>query len=99
MKQNRTTVVDYLLNKEELLLTRDQVEAKGLINSPPYSYASKIYIALFKGSLEKIYIPHSDVFYVRASVEKQTGFYFPLDDVEEAMKANGWRDRKNMWRY
>ena len=99
MKQNRQTFIDYLLDKKELLITKDQVEAKGLLNSPPYSYAAKIYIALHKGSLDNIYVPHSDVFYVRASVEKETGFYFPLDIVEEAMRANGWRDRRNSWRY
>jgi hypothetical protein len=99
MKQNRQTLIDYLLDKKELLITKDQVEAKGLLNSPPYSYAAKIYIAIHKGSLDNIYVPHSDVFYVRASVEKETGFYFPLDIVEEAMRANGWRDRRNSWRY
>ena len=99
MKQNRQTLIDYLLDKKELLLTKDQVEAKGLLNSPPYSYAAKIYIALHRGSLDNIYVPHSDVYYVRASVEKETGFYFPLDNIEEAMKANGWRDRRNSWRY
>lgn len=99
MKQNKPSVIDFLLDQKHLLLTRDQVEAKGLLNSPPYSYTAKIYIALHKGSLDNIYVPHSDVFYVRASVEKQTGFFFPLDNVEEAMKANGWRDRRNVWRY
>lgn len=99
MKQNRQTVVDFLLEQKELLLTKEQVEAKGLLNSPPYSYASKIYIGLHRGSLDNVYVPHSDVYYVRASVEKHTGFYFPLDNVEEAMRANGWRDRRNVWRY
>ena len=99
MKQNRQTVIDFLLEQKELLLTREQVEAKGLLNSPPYSYASKIYIGLFKESLDNVYVPHSDVYYVRASVEKHTGFYFPLDNIEEAMRANGWRDRRNAWRY
>jgi len=99
MKQSKTSVIDFLLNQKSLLLTRDQVETKGLLNSPPYSYAAKIYIALHRGSLDNVYVPHSDVFYVRASVEKETGFYFPLDSVEEAMKANGWRDRRNSWRY
>ena len=99
MKQNKTTVIDFLLNQKSLLLTKEQVAAKGLLNSPPYSYAAKIYIALHRGSLDNVYVPHSDVFYVRASVEKETGFYFPLDNVEAAMKANGWRDRRNSWRY
>lgn len=99
MKPNRQTVIDLLLAQEELLLTKEQVEAKGLLASAPYSMASKIYIGLFKGNIENIHVPHSDVYYVRASVEKHTGYYFPLDAVEEAMRSNGWRDRRNSWRY
>lgn len=99
MKQNRQTIVDYLLDKKDLLLTKQQVEDKGLLNSVPYSVAAKVYIGLFKGNIDNVHVPHSDVYYVRASVEKHTGFYFPLDAVEEAMKANGWRDRRNSWRY
>jgi hypothetical protein len=99
MKPNRHTVVDLLLNQKQWLLTKEEVAAKGLLASPPYSYASTIYIALFKENMDNVYVPHSDVFYVRASVEKLTGYYFPLDVVEEAMKANGWRDRRNGWRY
>jgi hypothetical protein len=99
MKQYRQTVIDFLLDQKHLLLTKDEVEAKGLLNSVPYSYTSKIYIGLHRGSLDNVYVPHSDVYYVRASVEKRTGYYFPLDTVEEAMRANGWRDRRNVWRY
>jgi hypothetical protein len=47
-----------------------------------------------RGSLDNIHIPHSDVYFVRAALEKQTGYYFPLDAVENAMKAEGWKDRK-----
>lgn len=99
MKQTKNTLINILLEQQHLLLTKEQVAAKGLLNSPPYSYAAKIYIALHRGSLDNVYVPHSDVFYVRASVEKETGFYFPLDNIEAAMKANGWRDRRNSWRY
>ncbi len=99
MKQNRQTVIDLLLDQHELLLTKEQVENKGLLNSPPYSMAAKIYIALFKGNMDNVHVYHSDVYYCRASVEKETGYYFPLEAVEQAMKANGWRDRKNFWRY
>ena len=99
MKQNKQTVIDLLLDQQQLLLTKEQVEDKGLLASPPYSMAAKIYIGLFKGNIENIHVPHSDVYYVRASVEKQTGYYFPLDAVEEAMRSNGWRDRRNSWRY
>ena len=99
MKQNRKTLIEYLLNQEDLLLTKEQVEAKGLLNSPPYSYASKVYIALNKGSLDNVYVPHSDVHYVRAAVEKQTSYDFSLDAIEQAMKRDGWKDRRNLWRY
>lgn len=99
MKQNRQTVIDFLLDQKDLLLTKDQVEAKGLLNVPPYSVVSKIYIALFKGNIENAHVPHSDVYYVRAAVEQHTGYYFPLDVIEQAMKNSGWRDRRNSWRY
>jgi ABC-type amino acid transport substrate-binding protein len=99
MKQNRLTVIDYLLDQKHLLLTKEEVENKGLFNSPPYSMSAKVYIGLFKGNIDNVHVPHSDVYYVRTAVEKHTGYYFPLDAVEEAMKTNGWRDRRNSWRY
>jgi hypothetical protein len=99
MKQNRNKIIDYLLDQKDLLLTKEQVENKGLFNSSPYSVSAKIYIGLYKGNIDNVHVPHSDVYYVRAAVEKHTGFYFPLDVIEEAMKANGWRDRRNSWRY
>jgi hypothetical protein len=39
-----------------------------------------------------VHIPHSDVFYVRAALEKRTGIRFPLQQVETAMKAEGWSE-------
>ena len=92
MKQHKQTVIDYLLNKTELLLTKQQLDDKGLLGSPPYSYTAKIHMHLQRGSLDNIHIPHSDVYYVRAAVDLYTGYYFPLDAVEQAMKASGWRD-------
>jgi len=77
-----------------LLSTRDQIVAQGLFSSKPYSVVSDVYHAMNRGSLDNIHIPHSDVYFVRAALEKQTGFYFPLDAVENAMKAEGWKDRK-----
>lgn len=99
MKQNKQTVIEFLLDQKELLLTKEQVEAKGLLNSPPYSYTAKIYLGLYKGSLDNVYVPHSDVYYVRAAIEKRTAYYFPLDAVEQAMRVDGWKDRRNSWRY
>lgn len=82
-----------------LLSTREQLEAKGLVDTPPYSVVSEIYIAMNKGVLDNVHIPHSDVYFVRAALEKRTGYLFPLDRVEAAMKAEGWRDRKGTKRY
>jgi hypothetical protein len=31
---------------------------------------------------------HSDVYYVRAAMEKYTGYVFPLDTVEDAMRTH-----------
>lgn len=99
MKQNSQSLIDFLLDQKELLLTKEQVEAKGLLNSPPYSYAAKIFIGLNRGSLDNVYVPHSDVYYARAAIEKRTDYYFPLDTVEQAMRVDGWKDRRNSWRY
>jgi hypothetical protein len=99
MKPNRKSLIDLLLRKSELLLSKAEVEAKGLLSVPPYSVVSTIYKALHRGNLDNVHIPHSDVYYVRCAVEQHTGYYFPLDVVEEAMRANGWRDRRNTWRY
>lgn len=81
------------------LKTRKQVEDERLIDSPPYSVINKIYIAIHNDRLEGIHIPHSDVYFVRAALEKHTGYYFGLDAVETAMKAEGWKDRKGTFRY
>jgi len=83
----------------DLLLTREQLEAKGLVDTKPYSVVSEIYIAMNRGVLDNVHIPHSDVYFVRAALEKHTGYLFPLDRVEAAMKAEGWKDRKGTNRY
>ena len=77
-----------------LFSTRDEVVSVGLFSSKPYSVVSDVYTAMNRGSLDNIHIPHSDVYFVRAALEKNTGYYFPLNAVEEAMKAEGWRDKK-----
>jgi len=79
--------------------TKEQVNALGLLDVLPYSAAAYVYKAIYKDKAETVHIPHSDVYFVRAALEKHTGFYFPLDRVEEAMKAEGWRDRKGKGRY
>ena len=52
----------------------------------------EFYKALVNNSLDKLHIPHSDVFYVRTAVEAHYGRSFTLKEVEDAMKAEGWKD-------
>ena len=48
--------------------------------------------AVYRDKLDKVHIPHSDVFFVRAALEKHTGIRFQLHEVEAAMKAEGWSE-------
>jgi|TARA_B100000900_G_C20546548_1_gene702835 hypothetical protein len=50
------------------------------------------YHAIATNTLDKLHIPHSAVFYVRAAVEAHYGRSFTLKHVETAMRAEGWRD-------
>ena len=50
------------------------------------------YYAVATNTLDKLHIPHSDVYYVRAAVEAHYGKPFTLKHVETAMKAEGWKD-------
>ena len=50
------------------------------------------YHAIRTNSLDKLHIPHSDVFYVRNAVAAFYGRKFSLKQVEDAMKAEGWKD-------
>ena len=51
------------------------------------------YDAIRTNTLDRLHIPHSDVFYVRAAVEARYGRKFTLKHVEDAMRAEGM-DRK-----
>jgi len=55
----------------------------------------EFYKAIINNNLDKLHIPHSDVFYVRAAVEAHYGRPFTLKHVEESMRAEGWTDSKN----
>ena len=44
------------------------------------------YEAIRTNTLEKLHIPHSDVFYVRAAVEAKYGKKFSLKHVEDSMR-------------
>ena len=46
--------------------------------------------------LRRIHIPKSDVFYVRAAIESDTGIRYTLDHVERAMYLEGMLDRKDV---
>ena len=51
---------------------------------------SCFYKAIRTNTLDKLHIPHSDVFYVRSAIEARTGERYTLKHVEDAMKAEGW---------
>lgn len=51
------------------------------------------YSAIVNNTLDKLHIPHSDVFYVRQAVEAHYGRSFTLKHVEDAMRAEGWTER------
>ena len=50
------------------------------------------YDAIRNNTLDKLHIPHSDVFYVRQAVEAHYGRSFTLKHVEDAMRAEGWSE-------
>ncbi len=45
--------------------------------------------------LDTLYIPHSDVFYVREALEARFKCELSLLQVEEYMREAGWTDTKN----
>jgi len=53
------------------------------------------YDAIRNNSLDRLHIPHSVVYYVRAACEARYGRKFTLKHVEEAMRAEGWTDGTN----
>ena len=50
------------------------------------------YEAVRTNTLDKLHIPHSDVFYVREAVQAHYGRPFSLEHVEWAMRMEGWTD-------
>ena len=55
----------------------------------PENILEAFYDAIRNNKLNKLHIPHSSVFYVRAAIEARTGKRFTLKHVENAMKAEG----------
>ena len=51
------------------------------------------YEQLLNGNVDNLHIPHSDVFYVRAACEARYGRKFTLKHVEDAMRAEGWKEQ------
>ena len=52
------------------------------------------YDAIRTNSLERLHIPHSDVFYVRNTLE--TKFFpraFTLKETEDYMRLEGWKEK------
>lgn len=45
----------------------------------------------------RIHIPVSDVFYVRAAIEADTGIRYSLDRVERAMYLEGYLNKKDVF--
>jgi predicted transcriptional regulator len=83
--------------KENIFKTRKELEKTGAINTSPYSIVSEAYRLLSEGKETKIHIPHSDVYFVRIALEKHSGYFFPLDVVEEAMRMEGWKEQRHVY--
>ena len=75
------------------LLTEDEVKATGKRYHPPYSVLSEAYMFMLKGNLRGARLFHSDVYFVREALRKRSGFFFSLEEVEKAMKAEKWTER------
>ena len=60
-------------------------------------YTDNVLDAFYEGirtnTLHKVHIPHSDVFYTRAAIEARYGKSFSLKRVEDAMRAEGWKEK------
>jgi len=55
----------------------------------PENMLEAFYHAIRTNRLKDLHIPHSSVFYVRATIEADTGVRYSLKHVENAMKAEG----------
>lgn len=78
---------------QNIYYTKEELIKAGTIFSRPYSVMAAAFTALANDNLDSVHIPHSDVYFVREAMHKRCGLFFPLDKVERAMKAEGWRDR------
>ena len=67
--------------------------AKKSVKLYPDNVLEAFYDAIRNNSLDRLHIPHSDVFYVRSAVEAHYGRSFTLKHVEDAMRAEGWTEK------
>ena len=58
----------------------------------PDNMLEGFYHAIHTNTLNRLHIPHSSVFYVRAAIEAKTGKRYTLKHVENAMKHEGMLD-------
>jgi len=85
------------MEQQKIFRTREQVEKTGEAFVFPYSVVSEAYKLLHEGKETKIHLPHSDVYFVRAALESKSGYFFPLDVIEEAMRLEGWREQRHVY--
>jgi len=84
------TISEVTCNKESFFLTM----AKKSVKLYTDNVLEAFYDAIRNNSLDRLHIPHSDVFYVRQAVEAHYGRSFTLKHVEDAMRAEGWSEDK-----
>lgn len=80
------------MTKHPLCLTEDEVVTLGKRNHPPYSVLAEAFLCMLRDEMRSAKLYHSDIYFCREALRKRTGFFFPLDRVEKAMKAEGWRE-------
>ena len=57
--------------------------------SAPERVLEAFYAAIYRNSLDKIHIPHSNVFYARAAIEANTGIRCTLAYTEKILQEEG----------
>jgi c-di-GMP-binding flagellar brake protein YcgR len=85
------------MEQQKIFRSREQVEKTGEAFVFPYSVVSEAYKLLHEGKETKIHLPHSDVYFVRAALESKSGYFFPLNVVEEAMRLEGWKEQRHVY--
>ena len=85
------------MEQQKIFRTRKEVEQTGEAFVFPYSVVSEAYKLLHEGKETKIHLPHSDVYFVRAALESKSGYFFPLDVIEEAMRLEGWKEQRHVY--